>query len=375
MTALTLTRGGRTHRTITLVAALVVAAVVLWLPLYFPPFRVFQFTEVLVFSTAVLSLNLLTGYTGQISLGHNFFFAIGAYATAIMFRDLDVWFVIPLLVSFVASFVVGFLVGIPALRLTGVYLALVTIALAVITPPVITRFEEFTGGSQGINIDKPSAPEWTGLADDQWLFYVCLSVTVVMFLLARNLVRGGIGRSMTAVRDNELAARIMGVNPAVPKTLTFAYSAGFAGVAGALYTMVIGLVAPGSFTIIMAINLLVGTVVGGMASIGGAVFGAAFITFVPVYASDINAALGGVIYGAALIAVMFVMPGGVMGLAHRIRVRLITLEEPATPGTTTTDIDAHPEAAPASAGTPSLAARQAGHASHDATAEPRENRQ
>lgn len=328
MKPLILTRGGTAHRTIKLVTMLVVIAVALFLPLYYQPYRVFQFSEVLVFAIAVLSLNLLTGYTGQISLGHNFFFALGAYSTAIVFRDFDLPFLMPLLLAFVLSFVVGFLVGIPALRLTGVYLALVTIALAVITPPLITRFEDLTGGSQGINIDKPTAPAWTGLADDQWLYYVCLVVTAVMFLLARNLVRGGIGRSMTAVRDNELAARTMGVNPAVPKTLAFAYSAGFAGVAGALYTMVVGLVAPGSFTLLVAINLLVGTVVGGMATIAGAFFGAAFITFVPVYASDLNPALGGVIYGAALVVIMLLMPGGVLGLARRVRIRFVVLEEP-----------------------------------------------
>ncbi|MQA16036.1 MAG: branched-chain amino acid ABC transporter permease [Pseudonocardiaceae bacterium] len=312
-----------------LVTVLVLVAVALYLPHYYAPYRVFQFTEVLVFAIAVLSLNLLTGYTGQISLGHSFFFAIGAYTTAVMFRDLDVAFVIPFVVAFVVAFVVGFLIGIPALRLSGVYLALVTIALAVITPPLLTRFEGLTGGSQGINIDTPTAPAWSGLADDQWLYYICLVVAAVVFLLARNLVRGGVGLSMTAVRDNELAARTMGVNPAVPKTRTFAYSAGFAGVAGALYTLVVGLVAPGSFTIILAINLLVGTVVGGMATIAGAVFGAAFIGFVPVYTSGINPALGGVIYGAVVILIMFVMPGGVMGLARRIRGWLVTLEEPA----------------------------------------------
>lgn len=330
MTKLTLTRGGRTHRLIVAVAVLVAAALVLYVPHYYVPFRVFQFTEVLVFAIAVLSLNLLTGYTGQISLGHNFFFAIGAYTTAIMFRELDTVLVVPVVAAFVIAAVVGYLIGIPALRVSGIYLALITIALAVVTQPLLTRFEGLTGGSQGINIDTPSAPAWTGLADDQWLYYVCLAVAVVVFLLARNLVRGGVGRSMTAVRDNELAARTMGVNPAIPKTRTFAYSAGFAGVAGSLYTLVVGLVAPGSFTIILAINLLVGAVVGGMGTIAGAIFGGAFITFVPVYTSDINPALGGVIYGAVLILVMFLMPGGAMGLARRIRSAFVMLEEPAS---------------------------------------------
>lgn len=332
MSKLRLTRGSTTHRAVILLAAIGIAAAVLYLPHHYVPYRVFQFSEVLVFAIAVLSLNLLTGYTGQVSLGHSFFFAIGAYVTAIMFRDLDVSLAVPLVVSFVVAFLVGFGFGIPALRLSGVYLAVVTIALAIVTPPVITRFESVTGGSQGINIEKPSAPAWTGLADDQWLYYICLLVAVIVFLAARNLVRGRVGRAMTAIRDNEVAARSLGVNPAATKTLTFAYSAGFAGVAGALYTLVVGLVAPGSFTILLAINLLVGAVVGGLATIAGAVFGGAFIVFVPVYASDINAALGGMIYGAALIAAMFVMPGGLMGLVRRIRARVVTIEEPPSGG-------------------------------------------
>lgn len=330
MNKLTITRGSPTHRVVIVVAALALAAAALYLPHHYAPYRVFQFSEVLIFAVAVLSLNLLTGYTGQVSLGHSFFFAIGAYITAIMFRDLSVSLAVPIVVAFVVAFVAGFAFGIPALRLSGVYLAVVTIALAIVTPPVITRFESVTGGSQGINIEKPSAPAWTGLADDQWIYYICLAVASVVFLTARNLVRGRVGRAMTALRDNELAASGLGVNPATTKTLTFAYSAGFAGVAGALYTLVVGLVAPGSFTIILAINLLVGAVVGGLATIAGALFGGAFIVFVPVYASDVNPALGGVIYGAALIAAMFVMPGGVMGLARRVRAALVTVEEPAT---------------------------------------------
>lgn len=328
MRKLTLARDTAAHKAVRLGAAVAVIAVVVWLPLYYPPYRVFQFSEVLIFAVAVLSLNLLTGYTGQVSLGHSFFFAIGAYETAIILHGSDLPFVVPLVAAFVIAFVVGFLFGIPALRLRDVYLALVTVALAVVAPPVIKRFESITGGSQGINIDNPSAPAWTGLAEDQWLYYVCLVVAAIAFLVARNLVRGRVGRALTAVRDNELAARTMGVNPAIVKTLTFAYSAGFAGVAGGLYTLVIGFVSPDSFTILLAINLLVGAVVGGLATIAGAIFGAAFVVFVPVYASSISDALGGVIYGAALIVVMFVMPGGVMGLLHRIRTRFVTIREP-----------------------------------------------
>lgn len=329
MRKLTITRGSPVHRVLTVGVIVVVAAVALWLPTYYTPYRVFQFSEVLIFAIAVLSLNLLTGFTGQISLGHSFFFAIGSYLTAIMLRDFQVSYVVPILIAFVGAFVVGFLFGIPALRLHGVYLALVTIALAIVTPPVVKRFESVTGGSQGIQVAKPEAPSWSGLADDQWQYYVCLVAAVLVFLVVRNLVRGRVGRALTAVRDNELAARTMGVNPARVKTLTFAYSAGFTGAAGGLYALVIGFVSPDSFTILLSINLLVGAIVGGVATVGGAVFGAAFIVFVPVYASDINEALGGVIYGAALVLVMFVMRGGIMGLLLRLWRSVVTVQEPA----------------------------------------------
>lgn len=331
MRALTLTRGSTAHRAVKVGAFAVIAAFALWLPTYYQPYQVFLFSEVLIFAIAVLGLNLLTGYGGQISLGHSFFFAIGAYATAIMLRSEAVHYVVPVLVSFVVAFALGFLLGIPALRLKGVYLALVTIALAIVTPPVIKRFESVTGGSQGIQVEKPEAPAWTGLAPDQWQYYLCLVAVVVVFLVARNLIRSRVGRALTGVRDNELAARIMGVNPATVKTLTFAYSAGFTGVAGALYALVVGFVSPDSFTILLAINLLVGAIVGGLATIAGAFFGAAFVVFVPVYASDINDALGGVIYGVALIAIMLAMPGGVMGLLRRIGARVMTVEQPAVP--------------------------------------------
>lgn len=325
----TLVRGGTAHRSIKIIAVGLVAVVALWLPTYYEPYRVFQFSEVLIFAIAVLSLNLLTGFSGQISLGHSFFFAMGAYTTAILLRDFEVQYAFPILASFAVAFVLGFLFGIPALRLKGVYLALVTIALAIVAPPVIKRFESITGGSQGIQVDKPQAPAWMGLENDQWQYYLSLVVAVVVFVVARNLVRGRVGRALTGVRDNELAARTMGVNPATVKTMTFAYSAGFTGVAGSLYALVIGFVSPDSFTILLAINLLVGAIVGGVATIGGAVFGAAFIVFVPVYASDVNEALGGVIYGLALVAVMFTMRGGVMGVLHRIRSTVVTVEEPA----------------------------------------------
>src|SRR5690606_6019541 len=161
------------------------------------PYRVYTFTLVAVFAIATMGVNLLTGYNGQISLGHSFFFAVGAYTSVILMQDHGWNYVLTLVPVFVLTFVLGFLFGIPALRLEGLYLALVTLALAVVAPPFIKRFDGLTGGSQGILVPKPQAPEWTGLAADQWRYYVVLAVGGVVFLVTWNLVRGRVGRALT----------------------------------------------------------------------------------------------------------------------------------------------------------------------------------
>lgn len=312
-------KGSKAHKAFLWGGIALLLVVGVLLPYSLPSFRVFQFTLVIVFAIGVLGLNMLTGYNGQISLGHSFFFAIGAYAAAILIEDYSWPYLLTILPAFALTFVLGFVFGIPALRLEGLYLALVTLSLAVVTPPVIKRFGSITGGSQGIVVDKPQAPEWSGLANDQWQYFVAFAVAIVMFLLAHNLMKGRVGRAVVSVRDNPIAAETMGINLSIFKTLTFAYSAGFAGVAGALYTFVVGFVSPDSFTILLSIELLAGVVVGGLATIFGPIFGALFTRFVPVYAGDINDAAPGLLYGVALILIMYLMPGGVVGLFHRLR--------------------------------------------------------
>jgi branched-chain amino acid transport system permease protein len=222
-------------------------------------------------------------------------------------------------VAAVVCFGAGFLIGLPALRLRGLYLAILTLGLAVATPQLIKRFDGLTGGTQGLNVEQPAAPAWTGLADDQFLYLATLAFTVVMFLLAARLVRGRVGRALIAIRDNETAAKAQGVNPARYKTLAFATGSLYAGVGGALYVFSIGFVAPESFTLVVSFSFLAAIVVGGLATIGGALFGALFIEFVPVYAGDVDEALAGVIYGAVLIAFMYALPGGVMGALRKLR--------------------------------------------------------
>jgi branched-chain amino acid transport system permease protein len=198
--------------------------------------------------------------------------------------------------------------------------------VAIAVPQLIKRFDGLTGGTQGLNVPRPTTPSWVPLADDQFLYFLTLAVAIVMFVLAANLVRGRLGRALAAMRESEAAAKAAGVNLARLKTGAFALSALYAGVGGSMYVFSIGFVAPESFTLTISFAFLAAVVVGGLGTIGGAIFGALFIEFVPVYASDVNEALAGVIYGAVLIAFMFALRDGVMGLLRRIAQALTTKE-------------------------------------------------
>jgi branched-chain amino acid transport system permease protein len=297
---------------IRLVVLLVLACV---LPFVVSNYRVFQLTLALVYAIALLGLNILTGYNGQISLGHGAFYAIGAYVAAILMDKFGVpyWLTIP--AAGAVCLVAGFLFGLPALRLEGLYLALATFALGVAMPQILKYkgFEHWTGGVMGIVIVKPEPPEWSGLTQDRWLYFVVLVCLVALFVIAWNLLRGRIGRAMVAIRDQPIAAQAMGVNTAMVKSLTFGVSAMYTGIAGALGAIVIQFVAPDSFTVFLSISLIVGVVVGGLASIPGAIYGALFIQFIPNIADQISRAAPWAIYGIFLLVFMYVMPTGVAG--------------------------------------------------------------
>jgi branched-chain amino acid transport system permease protein len=290
----------------------------LGIPFLFGSYRVGQFTLVLAYAVAVLGLNLLVGYAGQISLGHGAFFALGAYTSAILIEKAGLPHLAVVPIAGAVCFAAGLLLGLPALRLRGLYLALVTLALAVAVPQLIKRFDGLTEGTQGINVPQPAAPGWVPLADDQFLYFLTLLFAVPMFVLAANLVRGRVGRAFVAIRENEIAAKAMGVDLAIFKTGAFAVSSMYAGVAGALYVFSIAFVAPESFTLTLSFAFLAAVVVGGLATISGAIFGALFIEFVPVWAGDVNEALAGVIYGAVLIVFVYALRDGVAGLLRRI---------------------------------------------------------
>ncbi|MDX1658715.1 MAG: branched-chain amino acid ABC transporter permease [Nitriliruptorales bacterium] len=310
-------RDPATQRWLRIGVFVLLLAVAIWAPFFFAPFRVFQFSRVLIFAIAILGLGLLTGFNGQISLGHGAFFAIGAYTAAVLMVKVGWPFLLVVPVALVITFALGYGVGIPALRLHGLYLALVTLALAVVTPPILKRFSGLTGGSMGLTIPKPQPPEWTGLAADQYLYFLGLIAFIVAVVLARNLVNSRIGRAMVAIREDPLAAQTMGVNLAQVKTLTFAWSAMYAGMAGVLFTWTIGFVSPESFTIVLSIEILAALVVGGLGSIWGPLLGAIFLVFIPNISEDINQAAPGIAFGALLILAMYVFPGGIAGLARR----------------------------------------------------------
>jgi branched-chain amino acid transport system permease protein len=321
-----------TERRLRILLVCGVAAVALLIPFLFGPYRVGQFTLVLVYAVAVLGLNLLVGYSGQISLGHGAFFALGAYTAALLIEKASVPYLLSVPAAGALCFAAGFLFGVPALRLHGLYLALVTLGLAIALPQLIKRFDGLTEGTQGLTVEQPAPPGWLPLEDDQFLYLLCLAVAAVMFLIAWNLMRGQLGRAVKAVRDGQIAASTLGVDLAATKTRVFAVSAGYAGVGGALYVFALGFVAPEAFTLTISFAFLAAIVVGGLATISGALFGALFIEFVPVYASDVNEALTGVVYGGVLIAFMWLLPEGAAGLPRRLR-GLAALRRPRDEGT------------------------------------------
>ncbi len=306
--------------TVSSTATLVVFAALLISPLFVKNFIIFQMTMVLIYAIAILSLNLLTGGSGQFSLGQSAFYAVGAYTTGILMEHFGVNYVLTLPIAGIVCFIFGFLFGFPALRLSGVYLALATFALAVAMPQLLKLgvFEHWTGGVQGLVITKPDAPFGLKMSQDMWLYYFTLAISAAIYILAVNLLRSRSGRAMMAIRDNQIAASAMGVDLPLYKTLAFGISAAFTGIAGALGAIVVQFVAPDSFTIQLAIAIFVGMVVGGVGWLPGSLVGAAFIVFVPNVAESISKGLSGAVFGVILFAVIFLVPHGARQVAAMI---------------------------------------------------------
>ena len=300
-----------------LAGVLVIAAV---LPFVFQGFVVFQLTQVMIYGLAILGLNLLTGFNGQFSVGHGAFYGLGAYVTAILMDRYGVAYYWTLPAAGGVCFVVGALFGLPALRLQGLYLALVTFAAAVALPQLLKfhGLEDWTGGVQGIVVDQPDVPGFLPIDIDQWLYYFTLAVVLVMFAGASSLVKSRTGRAIMAIRDHEIAAAAMGINAPVYKTLTFGVSALYTGVAGALGALAVQFVAPDSFPLFLSIYLLVGLILGGMGSLPGCLFGGLFVLYVPNIAESVSRGLAGAVYGIIMLLVIFAMPSGAAGFTRYI---------------------------------------------------------
>ncbi len=305
-----------------------------------PSFDYYMFMgqSMLIYAIAVLGLNLLIGFNGQISLGHSAFFAVGAYTAAILmnFGGVPYWLTLP--AAAIVCFGAGFLFGFPALKLEGHYLALATFTLAIAVPQLLKYklIAGWTGGVGGLLLEKPDPPFNLPLNADQWLYYLCLVVAMLMFWVVYNLLRGRSGRAMMAVRDHAMAAATMGVDTALYKTMTFGISAAITGVAGALSAITVAYVAPDSFTLQLSISFLVGLVVGGMASLPGCIVGGAFIVLVQNSSQSISDWMketfalrydvpAWAIYGVLLLLLMYFLQSGIMGGVASLRAWLVRM--------------------------------------------------
>jgi branched-chain amino acid transport system permease protein len=319
------------------------AVVVALLPRFMGEFRLLQFTLVAVYVIALLGLNILTGYSGQISLGHGAFVGIGAYVAALLSLgrpglellqlDPPSWlplgdgmtpiFTIP--IAALVTGVIGLLVGIPATRLGGISLALATLALAVSFPILMKRYSEVTGGGGGINLNLPETPFGWDISTRHWLYYEAWVTAGILFVLAWLLVRGRIGRAWRAIRDGEVAATSSGVNPVLYKIFAFGVSAAYAGAAGALFAIEIAYVNPDTFPVSLSILLLATAVIGGLGSLAGAIFGALLYEFLPIYTQEppifsfeLADQAPPVVFGVFLIVIMILLPGGVVSGIRRL---------------------------------------------------------
>ncbi|MFN8052803.1 MAG: branched-chain amino acid ABC transporter permease [Acidimicrobiales bacterium] len=329
-----------TRRWLPLVGLLVVTVVLIALPQMLNEFWTSRITGWIPLAIAALGLNLLTGYNGQISVGHGALYGIGAYTTALILNDWKWPYLAAIAASAVVCFVAGVAVGLPALRIKGLYLALVTLAVATLFPQILEQTSSWSGGSAGLGITtrelnsrgvlsdraiRFEAPSWSGLAADQWRYYFFLVIAAVCFLVVRNIVNSRAGRSIIAIRDNETAAEVSGVNVAAAKVFTFGVSAALAGIGGSLLALYLTRVSSGSFTLLISLNFLVAVVIGGTPSIIGPAIGAVFIgVFTDVITPELSESIKPttpLILGVLLIVLMLVAPGGIVGMGRQLAAR------------------------------------------------------
>lgn len=311
---------------LSVLAAVVGVVVLVGIPLLTDTFQTFMFANVAVFFVAILGLNLLTGYNGQISLGNGAFMAIGGYTTALLVKRVDVPYLLTIPIAGILAGTVGFLFGVPALRLRGIYLALATFALALSVTPVLNNYDQFTGGHAGINLTPVTPLVGLDLSHEQWLYFLNWIVAGILFIPAVLLVSTRTGRAWMAIRDSETAALASGVNISYYKTLAFGISAFYAGVAGALQVVTISYINPDGYSLNLSLQLLVGAVIGGLGFAWGPLFGSLFIVWLPYFAEKLAnvhvgpITLGGkpdIGFGVLLLLLLVFAPSGLAGVLQR----------------------------------------------------------
>ena len=289
-------------------------------PLIFDVYTNQTLARIGVFAVAVLGLNVVMGYTGQVSLGQIFFVGVGAYVTAYGVNN-DWNIALVFVLAIVIPGLIGLAVALAAARLGGLAIAMVTIALPIVGVPLAKRLSEFTGGSQGSSARFSAAPEWTGLDDDQWQLYIVIVIAGIVFLLTRNLVRGKYGRAFAIVKGNEAVASSMGISPYRYKVLAFTIASLIGGVSGFLYMVVVQYTSPETMSFGHSISLLAAMVIGGAGSILGSLLGGAYYVLAPVVTNNIDSSLTAVLQGVILLVILFVLPGGLVSLPRLWRRR------------------------------------------------------
>jgi branched-chain amino acid transport system permease protein len=297
--------------------------VLLLLPLFLGKYSVFLLCLLAIYALVSLGLNLLMGYTGQIAAGHAGFLALGAYFTAIVSESVP-WLPCPIILLLAGIFtgIIGFFLGIPILRLKGFYIAMATLAFGVVVSEVILQWSSLTGGDDGFSV--PIA-RIAGFAFDSdfKLFYLIIPVTIIMTILAKNLVNGYIGRAFIALRESEVAAQTIGINLAKYKTIAFGISAFYTGVAGGLFAYLITFLSPDAFTTELSMDFIAMIVIGGMGSILGSIIGAVILTGMQQILAGLLD-LQVLIFGLSLIIFMIFMPGGISRMLFNLKARFVS---------------------------------------------------
>jgi branched-chain amino acid transport system permease protein len=281
-----------------------------------------MFAQVAAYTIAIIGLNILTGYSGQISLGNGAFMAIGSYTTALLVARVHVPYGLTIPLGGLLAGVVGLLVGIPALRLRGIYLALATFALALSVTPVLNNYDRFTGGHVGVTIATASPPLGLPVSNEQWLYFMNFGLLAIVFVPSWLLLRGRTRRAWMAIRDSETAATANGISLAYYKTLAFAISAFYAGIAGSLFVINVNYANPDTYGLTLSLQLLIGIVIGGLAYVWGPLLGGLLVVWLPYFAEKSFGYKPDIGFGILLILVVFLAPNGVAGLAHRLLIRL-----------------------------------------------------